>query len=243
MGARSGPGPPSCAHPDPVAHGVVIRSCEFGLPERPPAGPPAPKQVTYGAPGDRCLRGAAVHASGTSPESSTRGDSGSTGAWVRAQHRLQQERKGQTLMTMVDNAVYVDGRRTDNPKSLDKTCGDARLRRSGLRGHGPACGVPHLAKVRHWLEGNPELLAMGPRPCRTRSSTRSWTSMRPSSPDWRTTSTKLGRTVRRRPGHGPAHLWAFQGSHRVPRPQHRHLIDRLGGQRSEQRPEPCAPPR
>jgi magnesium transporter len=24
-------------------------------------------------------------------------------------------------MTIVDNAVYVDGRRTDNPKSLDET--------------------------------------------------------------------------------------------------------------------------
>lgn len=24
-------------------------------------------------------------------------------------------------MTMVDNAVYVDGRRTDNPKNLDET--------------------------------------------------------------------------------------------------------------------------
>jgi hypothetical protein len=46
---------------------------------------------------------------------------------------------------------------------------------------------PHLAKVRHRLEGNPELLAMGPQAV---PYARSWTSTRPSSPDWRTTSTK-----------------------------------------------------
>ena len=74
-------------------------------------------------------------------------------------------------MTIVDNAVYVDGRRTDNPESLDCTYETLR-ERGGTAWIGlyrPDLVVtirhaesPDLSRVRHRLERSPHLLKLGP---------------------------------------------------------------------------------